>query len=203
LANNDSYIRVLHAVPNAPAVDVYANNNIIAKKIPYKRFTQYIKVKAGDYNIEIYPAGSTTDLILKTDVNIGENSIYTIAATGLLPDIGLLTVEDTPLVITPEEVCIRAIHLSPDAPAVDVTLPDGTIVFEDLTFEEVSDYLCVEPDIFTLELRVAGTDQVVLTVPNINLRPDRFYSIYVVGEVEGPAPLQFLIPLDGNSYISF
>ena len=199
--NNDSYIRVLHAVPNAPAVDVYANDELIAKKLPYKRFTQYMKVPAVEYTITIYPAGTKEEPVLETTIPIKSNSIYTLAAIGLLPQIDVLPVEEPPMVITPGEVCVRAAHLSPDAPPVDVTLPDGSVLFEDVSYEEVTDYFCIEPGGLTLQLRLPGTDQVILTVPNIQLRPNRFYTFYVVGEAENMTPLQMLIPLDGNSYI--
>lgn len=33
---------------------------------------------------------------------------------------------------------VKFIHLSPDAPEVDITLTDGTPVFEDFSFKEAS-----------------------------------------------------------------
>ena len=32
----NSLIRVLHAAPNAPAVDIYANGNLVVKNLSYK-----------------------------------------------------------------------------------------------------------------------------------------------------------------------
>jgi hypothetical protein len=198
-----SYIRLLHAVPDAPAVDIYANDSIIARRLPYQGFTQYLKVRPGLYNIKIFPAGNKTDIVSETDIDIRPTTINTVAATGLLNDILLLKIDDPEIAIPPGAACIRFGHLSQEAPAVDITLPDGRIVFEDVSFEEVTDYICINPGTYVLQARVAGTNNVVLTVPNIKLTPDRFYSIYAVGLVEGEPSLQVLIPLDGNSYIDF
>lgn len=203
VTNGSAYIRILHAVPDAPAVDIYANDHLIAKKLPYKRFTQYLKVKPGLYNIKIYPAGNKENLVYEADIEIFESTISTLAATGLLDDFSLLIVDDPEIAIQPNTSCIRFAHLSKEAPAVDITLPDGTVVFDDVTFEEVTDYTCVNPGTYVLQARAAGTEDIVLTVPNIKLLPDKFYTVYAIGLIDGQPPLQVLIPLDGNSYIEF
>lgn len=196
-----SYIRLLHAVPDAPPVDIYANDLIIARNLPYRRFTEYLQVPPGPYNIKIYPTGNTENLVLDADLTIPPNTISTVAAIGTLPEIDLFPVLDPVQDIEPGKVCVRFAHLSPNAPPVDITLPDGTVIFGDVAFEEMSDYTCINPGRYTLQARVAGTDQVVLNVPNIRLLPNRFYTVYAVGLVGETPPLQVLIPLDGNSYI--
>lgn len=196
-----SYIRVLHAVPNAPSVDVYANDTMIAENLRYRGFTEYLQVPSGPYNIKIYPSGESANPVLDTELMVPSNTINTVAAIGLLPDINLFPILDPEQDIVPGKVCVRFAHLSPNAPAVDITLPDGTLLFDDVMYEEITDYLCINPGRFTIQARLAGTDQVVLIVPNIRLLPNRFYTFYAVGLVGDTPPLQVLIPLDGNSYL--
>lgn len=196
-----SYFRLLHAVPNAPSVDVYANDNLVAKNLRYREFTEYRQIPAGSYIIKIYPTGNKVNPVLDTQLIIASDTINTIAATGLSPDISLFPILEPKEDIVRGKVCVRFIHLSPNAPAVDITLPDGTILFEDVMYEEITDYACINPGRFTIQARLTGTDQIVLTVPNIKLLTNRFYTFYAVGLVGETPPLQVLIPLDGNSYI--
>lgn len=49
-------------------------------------------------------------------------------------------------------------HLSPDAPAVDVAVSDGDALVEDLAFSEASDYVEVPGGDYTLAVRPAGAD---------------------------------------------
>ncbi len=198
-----SYIRLLHASPDAPAVDVYANGQLIASNLTYSQFTQYMQLPAGNYNIKVFASGSLADSVIDTDITIPAGKIFTVAAIGMLKDISLLPVEDEILPKTPGMAQVRFAHLSPDAPNVDITLPDGTVVFGDVGYKQVTGYKNLKPGTYTLQARVAGTDNVVLTVPNINLMPENFYTVYAVGLVKGKPPLQVLIPLDGNSYINF
>jgi hypothetical protein len=105
--------------------------------------------------------------------------------------------------IDPNNAMIRFTHLSPNAPAVDITLPDGTILFGNVPFMHLTRYLSVPASNYTLQVRVAGTPTVVLTVPNVVLEPDTFYTVYAVGLVGETPELQALLLLDGNSYLDF
>lgn len=197
----NSYIRILHASPDAPPVDIYVNNNMIASNLKYKDFTDYKPLQSGVYNIKVFAAGTQENPVINTDYFIPGNSIITVAATDKLENISLLPINDTQMPINPSKVYLRFGHLSPDAPSVDVRLPDGTNLFEDVEFKEVTDYIEVNPGTYTVEVFPTGTDTQVLYVPNIQLKPNRFYTVYAVGLVEDEPPLEVLIPLDGNSYI--
>ena len=198
---DNSYVRVLHASPDAPPVDVYANGNIIARNLAYRGFTEYLTVPPGNYNIRVFPAGSTTNPVIDTNVNVPPRSIFTVAAVGRLAEIGLFPVQDPVMPIPPGRVMLRFVHLSPNAPNVDVVLPNGTPLFSNVGYRQITNYIPVNPGTYTIYVRVAGTNQNVLYVPNIRLSSNRFYTVYAVGLAGGNPPLQVLIPLDGNSYI--
>jgi len=199
----NSFIRILHASPNAPPVDVYSDNKLIARNLAYRNFTQYLPVSAGTYNIKVFPAGQTANPVISTSLNIPVRSILTVAAIGMLPNISLLPIPEPAIESAPGMVQVRFAHLSPNTPAVDVTLPDGTILFRNVKYNEVTKYIPLNAGTYTLEARPAGTTQVVLYVPNIVLLPNRFYTFYAVGLAGGNPALQLLIPIDGNSYIKF
>ena len=198
-----SYIRVLHASPNAPAVDVYANSMLIAANLAYRDFTPYLKIRPGNYNVKVFPAGQKTNPVIDTNISVPPNSIFTVAAIGLLPNLSLLPILEPRMQIPPGKLFIRFAHLSPDAPAIDITLPDGTPLFRDVSYKEVTNYIPVNPGTYTLQARIAGTGDIVLQVPNITLYSNRFYTVYAIGLAEGTPGLQVLIPLDGNSYLTF
>lgn len=199
--STNSYVRVLHASPNAPPVDIYVNNNPVIKNLRFKEFSDYLSLKGGIYNIKVFPAKNNTNLILNKNITVPPKSILTVAAAGNLKDLELLPFIEPKIPIMRNKSMIRFAHLSPDAPAVDITLPDGTILFKNISFKNVSDYISVDPKKYTLQARIANTDKIVLTVPNIILRPNRFYTAYAVGLAMGNPPLELLLPLDGNTYL--
>lgn len=59
--NNESsmgYVRVIHTVPDAPNVDIYANNKLIINNLAYGSYTDYLPVPEGTYKISLYVAGT-------------------------------------------------------------------------------------------------------------------------------------------------
>jgi hypothetical protein len=201
-ANPMSFIRILHASPDAPAVDIYANGNAIAEGLAYKQLTDYLSVMPGNYRIQVYPAGERGTPVIDTMVTIPRNSAFTIAAVGKLSEISLLPIPEIYMPHLPMEMTdnsyVRFVHLSPNAPAVDITLPDGTKIFENVSFKQFTDYMGINSGTYTLQVRPAGSNQVVLTIPNVNLRPGMIYSIYAVGLVGDRPPLETVISVDGQ-----
>ena len=55
--HENAMVRVLHASPDAPAVDVYVNGEVAVEGAEFKALTDYLTLPAGDYNVEIKPAG--------------------------------------------------------------------------------------------------------------------------------------------------
>ncbi|MFZ5967851.1 MAG: DUF4397 domain-containing protein [Bacillota bacterium] len=195
-----SYVRILHASPDAPGVDVMISGKLVASNLRYKEFTPYLPYIPGKYSVVIYPAGNRTTPIINTNLDIMPNASYTVAATGMLRDIKPLIVPDTALPLPPNKGQLKFVHLSPNAPMVDITLPDGTILFRNIEFKEISENLPVDPGRYTIQARIAGTNQIILTVPNVTIQPSRYYTIYAVGLIDRTPPLQVLIALDKASY---
>lgn len=196
-----SYVRVLHASPDIPPVDVYTNDKIIARSLTYRSFTEYLPVAPGSYNIKVYSAGTKTPPVIDTSLGIPDKAILTVAVTGRLAYIILLSVSDQPLTKTPGMVNIKFVNLSPNAPNVDIALPDGTVLFKNVPFKGNTEYIAINPRNYTLQARVAGANNVVLTVPNQKFAAGKVYTAYSVGLVGGNPPLQLLTPLDGSSYL--
>lgn len=197
-----SFIRILHASPNAPAVDIYANGNIIATELAYKQLTNYLPIMPGSYNIQVYPTGEHTNPVINTTLTVPQNSAFTVAAIGKLSEISLLPIPEIymsqlPMGMT-DKSYVRFVHLSPNAPAVDITLPDGTKIFENVPYKQYTDYIVVNPGNYTLQVRPAGSNQVVLSIPNVSLLPGMIYSVYAVGLVGDKPPLETIISVDGN-----
>ncbi|WP_035294232.1 DUF4397 domain-containing protein [Clostridium sp. KNHs214] len=198
-----SYVRILHASPDTPAVDIYLDNALIAKNLSYKNFTEYLSIPTGLHNLMVFPASNKKTPITNTNIFISEKKIFTAAVIGSLNNISIDLISEPIKEIPSNKTLVRFIHLSPSSPPVDITLPNGTKLFEDVEYKEVADYITVDPALYTLQARLSDTDKVILTVPKIHLKPNRFYSIYGIGLSNGNPPLQFLIPLDGNTYLKF
>uniref|UniRef100_A0A7C4PKT5 DUF4397 domain-containing protein n=1 Tax=Anaerolinea thermolimosa TaxID=229919 RepID=A0A7C4PKT5_9CHLR len=91
---------------------------------------------------------------------------------------------------------VRFVHASPNAPAVDVAVTAGPVLFSNVPFRGVGSYVFVAPGGVDLVVRRAGTDLVLLAVPGVLITAGVAYTIYAVGLVDGQPPLALLISVD-------
>ncbi|MGE5450067.1 MAG: DUF4397 domain-containing protein, partial [Methanomassiliicoccales archaeon] len=164
---NKSAVRMLHASPGTPAVDVYVNGDLAVQDLNYEEITDYLMVAPGEYNIKVFLAGETTNPAVDVDVVIPDDEITTVAAVGVLPNIGVLPVVQTEKCPSPQKALIRFIHLSPDAPKVDIIQADNTMLFSEVEYQEVTAYLPVMAGTYDLQVRPTGLDTVMLEIPGL------------------------------------
>lgn len=202
LNTQSTFVRVLHASFGTPKADVYANGKLIAGNLGYKEFTPYVKLLPGNYMITVFKSGTTVNPVSDSQITLGANTIYTAAIIGRQPGIEIYPVFEPRVPTPPGRANIRVVHLSPNAPAVDITTPDGKIIFANVKYKDITNYTSLSQGRHTIQARISGTSDVALNVPNIVLKPNRNYTIYIVGLAGEKPGLQVLIPLDGSTYLT-
>jgi hypothetical protein len=162
-AQNEAFVRVAHASPDAPNVDVWVDGETVLTDVPFTTVSDYLALPAGTHNVQVTATGST-DPVIDADLTLDAGVSYTVAATGLLADITatVLTDDRTP---AEGQAKLRVFHASPTAPAeVDVAVTDGPILVEALAYPEATEYLTVDAGTYPLEIRAAGEPSAALSV---------------------------------------
>ncbi|MFO7703648.1 MAG: DUF4397 domain-containing protein [Halopseudomonas sp.] len=80
-------VRVIHAAPDAPNVDVLANGAILQplENVAYFTASPYLQVPAGSYDLQVNVTGTPDAVIELSNTSLEAGSIYTVIATGVLP----------------------------------------------------------------------------------------------------------------------
>jgi len=178
-------VKVIHASPDAPGVDILVDNIIVnTAELTYPNNTEYLEALAGTRNIKVN-AHMTTTTVIDADVTFQSDMYYSVFAVNDLANIEPLVLEDDLTSPAAGKAHVRFIHLSPDAPAVDITLTDGTVVFGNVSFKESSAFTPLDFGSYDLEVRIAGTTQVVLPLGTINLEDGKIYTVFAKGFVSG------------------
>jgi hypothetical protein len=185
-------VRVVHASPDAPAVDVWVNDGVAFSNAPFKGITDYAALDLGTYNIKVVPTGATEPVVIEADLTLEAND-YTVVAVGLLENIEPLVLVDNNATPAEGKAHVRFVHASPDAPAVDIAVKGGPILFSNVAFKEIGDYLPVDAGTYDLEVRLAGTDTVALEVPGLALTAQTVYTVFAMG-LAGGEPALMAIP---------
>ena len=187
-----SMVRFLHGSPGVENVDIYVNGNRVLRDFSYKSNSSHMQLQPGKYQIDIYRAGDSVSTVISKKISVEPGRIYTAAIAGPANNLRLLTFEDSPQ--TPVgETKARFIHLSPDAPAVDIAGRNGDVIFPNVSYKQATTYLALTPMTVTLEAKVAGTKNTVVTIPDVKLEPNNAYTIVAVGTAKGDPPIEVLI----------
>jgi Domain of unknown function (DUF4397) len=124
-------IRVVHASPDAPAVDVYVAGNAtpVISGLAYGQSSPYLTVDAGSYDFEVRPAGaaptsapvySTGALALAADAQVTAVATGFVASTDAANSFRVLPLAEQFVAGGAGKVQLRIVHGSPDAPTVGI-----------------------------------------------------------------------------------
>jgi LPXTG-motif cell wall-anchored protein len=198
LAQDDmARVRVVHASPDAPAVDVWVDGNVAFSNAPFQGITDYASLAAGSYQVQVTPTGATEPVVIDAALDLAASTDYTVVAVGMLADIEPLVLVDNNAAPAAGKAHVRFVHASPDAPAVDIAVADGgPVLFSNIAFKGVGDYLPVDAGTYDLEVRLAGTDTVALSVPGVALADGTVYTIFAMGLAAGEPALAAVPSVD-------
>jgi hypothetical protein len=155
-------VRVLHLSPDAPKIDVYVDGTSTLTTVPFKTATKHAQVSAGTHTVEIRPAGSANGNPLATKrATLAADAAYTLAAVGPAAKLQIMVLKDDFTAPPAGKAKLRGIDASPQSPPIDIAIAGGPVLFRNLTFPEATPFATVEAGSMALEVRMAGTEQVV------------------------------------------
>jgi len=185
LSATSAEVMVVHASPDAPGVDLLVDGLVVnSSALEFPNNTGYLGVTGGDRNIKVNASGTPTTVI-DANLNLDPNINYSVFAVNNLASIEPLVVVDDLTAPASGKAHVRFMHLSPNAPAVDITLTDGTVVFGDYEFKEYTAFTPLDAASYDLQVRLQGTSTVVLDLPGIVLEDGKIYTVFARGLVGG------------------
>jgi hypothetical protein len=177
-------VRVMHASPDAPAVDIYAGGQRVLSDVPFFAVSGYLTVPAGDLQLQVVPAGGALDdAVIDATATFEGGKDYTVAAVGTVANIAAVAYEDDNSAPPAGQARVRVIHASPDAPAVDVKVAGtDSAAVEGLEFPDGA-YVTVPAGGYAFDITPAGSSQVVFTTPELRFESGWVYTLVATGEI--------------------
>jgi hypothetical protein len=181
-------VRVVHASPDAPNVDVFVNgtpgvNAPAITNLAFRSATGYVPLPTANYNFKVTPTGLTAPVVIDVNQAIDGAQDYSIVAINFLSAITALPLVDDNT-INPAAARVRFVHAAPDVPTVDVTTSGGgSTLFNAVSFGSSGGYVSVPGGTYDLEVRLDATNAVALPVPGVTLQNGFVYTIFAMGSL--------------------
>ncbi|MDX1982399.1 MAG: DUF4397 domain-containing protein [Bryobacteraceae bacterium] len=207
MGQDPARVRVLHASPDAPAVDIWVDGAKVLEGIPFREYSEYLPVPAGSRNIQVAVSG-TTNIVLQASPQLAAGRDYTAIAAGFAtksPALELLLLEDDNRDPANGNMRVRVVHAAPSAPGVDVyvTTPFETLdgkrpVLTAVPFKAVSGYLEVPYGTYQARVTPAGTRTVAIDSGRWSTWNLVVRTVVAVDNTGGGAPFSLLLLADKN-----
>src|SRR5918997_1489508 len=88
-AEADATLRVIHASPGAPEVDVLVDGQTLLQGLAYGTASSYATITPEEHRLQVVPTGQTADAaVVDETIDAAPGQAYLLAVFGLLNDIG-------------------------------------------------------------------------------------------------------------------
>ncbi len=179
----DATIRVVHASPGAPDIDVLIDGQPLVEGIPYGTASDYVAVSSDEVQLQVVPSGQTADAaIIDEEFDADSGSAYILVVRGLLNDLESEIYDVDLDAIEGGQARVRLIHASPDAESVDVVVTGGDNLFAGVDFGDASAYENIDPGTLSLDIK-GDEDRTLATVPDLTIEAGKVYDIVALGQI--------------------
>ena len=197
-------LRIVHASPDAPDLDVVVDGDTVATGITYLGSTDYLQLSAGGHVMQLSETNTSTTVI-DQDVTVADNADYTVIVANTLNEIEALVLTDDNNTPPAGTIRVRAVHGAKAAGAVDIYVTDpGTDltltspVASNVLFGQALPY--VEANAGTYQVRVTptGSKDVIIDSGALTLVNGQVRTVIAVEAAGGGEPFNFLVLDDLN-----
>ena len=224
-SNNNIYedffaLQVLHASPDAPAVNVYVDGSLVLPDVDYKTGSAQLGLTVRDTPYEIrvdgiLPGGDVT-VVGPADIDFAADTIYTIAAINNVSDIEPAIISQPDVPVTAGSARLFVLHATPGAAPefslpVDVYVdaysepnaPLGTSAALTFDFRETLGPIEVPAGEYQVRVALQGTETVVYDSGRLPLVGGDDLTLAAVPNVSGGTAAVTLVALTGDGSAQF
>ncbi|MBA3415593.1 MAG: DUF4397 domain-containing protein, partial [Chloroflexia bacterium] len=186
-------VRVVHASPGAPEVDVLLDGLLLAEAVPFANATDYVPMAPGDHVLQVVPTGGTPDdAVAQVDLTAEPAAAYLFVAAGPLAEIEGRLYDVSLDDIVPDNARVRVVNAAADADGLALAVTGGDTLFDGVGYGDATDYIDLVEGTYSFDLRNAE-DLALATVPELVIEEATAYDMVAIGAADGQGPS--LLPL--------
>lgn len=183
-----AYVSFYHGSPATSALSITVDSKLYnTNPFNYSTYFDYGNFYTGERNFSFKSVNGANSL-LDTTVTFEAEKTYSFFISeeegGFVP----IIVEDELTTPGAGKALIRMIHLSPDAPTVNLQLGEGDEdLFEEQSYQDVTDFVEVSTGRLDFILNDSADGEAVVTAENIEIRENYIYTLVVRGYADPAA----------------
>ncbi|GIV80735.1 MAG: hypothetical protein KatS3mg051_0089 [Anaerolineae bacterium] len=201
----ESRVRFLHAVPGAPAVDVYLDGALAVTGLAFGEVTPHLRVAGGDHQVALRVSGAAADAIplIEVAVPLVPSLAFVVVVQGAPDALQAALYEDVLDPIDPGLARMTAINAIADAPPLDLLTSEGGPLLQGVTYGVQFGTVNIGAGARNLVMVPAGgaVESAILSFGDVSLVSGMLYTFVALGTLEGdtaPSGLVLVTPINGT-----
>lgn len=199
-----SYVRVLHASPDAPAVDILVNGNAALTGVTFQQGSGYLKLNEGKNTVALRVNGTST-IALEQTLTLDANGYYSVIAQNNVASLELEVLNDTARRANNSND-VTVVHASPAAGSVDLYVTaSGAALPNSPTLDNVAfDVNATLPNIAASDYQVRATaaDNTTVVYDSGALAIASDVTAVAVNSTQGASPVSLLVWADSATPVT-
>ncbi|RZV35013.1 MAG: DUF4397 domain-containing protein [Chromatiales bacterium] len=201
-ANTPARLQVVHASPDAPAVDVRVNGDVLIPGLEFPNATGFVEVAPDTYSVSVTVAGNPGAIAIgPVDLTFEPGVRYSVLAVNELAAIEALILDDDPRNVA-TNAKVRIVHASPTAADVDIyvtavgaDINNEAPTLENIPFKANTGFLALPAGDYDVTVTPTGTKTAAIGPATISIADGGIYTAIARDPLPGEAALG-LIALD-------
>ena len=199
-----SYVRVLHASPDAPAVDILVNGNAALTGVTFQQGSGYLKLNEGKNTVALRVNGTST-IALEQTLTLDANGYYSVIAQNNVASLELEVLNDTARRANNSND-VTVVHASPAAGSVDLYVTaNGAALPNSPTLDNVAfDVNATLPNIAAgdYQVRATAADNTTVVYDSGALAIASDVTAVAVNSTQGASPVSLLVWADSATPVT-
>jgi hypothetical protein len=199
-ATNNGWVRFGHFAPAVEPVDLYVDGSPVATDVAYKGVSAYVAVPAGAHEFAVRPQDQPDAApVLVIDAGVPAGGAVTIGAVVTRDGLAAQVYDDDLTPPAAGQALVRFIHAVPDQQPVDIAVAGGATIAPDVSYPNATEYLPVEAGTYDIDVRTAGTANVLLHIAGWSIAAGEQASVILIDGADGKLDV---VPLQDSASVA-
>jgi hypothetical protein len=198
--NTPTSLQVIHASPDAPAVDIVVDGGVLVPGLAFPEATGFVEVPGGIYNVSVTVAGNPGAIAIgPVDLDLTPGTRYSVFAVGELAAIEPLILTDDPRRVA-TNAKVRIVHASPTAADVDIyvtavgaDINAETPTLENVPFKANTGFLSLPAGDYDVTVTPTGTKTAAIGPATISIANGGVYTAVARDPLPGAAEFGLIV----------
>lgn len=197
MPNISSSIRFLHASTEDYNIDIKIDDKLLQTNLSFGTITNYQKISPGEHSIKVYRTDDKSSPVYEDTLVLLPASMVTVSLVTVNNALSVFMLRDGAKTTNPALGNLRFINLSPKSPLFNLLYEDRKPIFENVEFLETTNYTPLEPKKYNFIMTYSDSGKnTESSIRDIDIKKFLSYTIYVIGEVNGPKRLGYIFTTD-------